>query len=439
MRACLLAAVLALCVCALAQDATPASNKVLVVLPQLGFKDDFTIFFKYLSDRGYELSFFAAAEAPALTNYDHMILFAPEYDFTGELKPEAIIKFIDSGHNAIIASHLQFSDSLAEIFEACGFELQTSADERSAIALVDHVHAIEEEGHPHHVLVALPGPDAEIAASPILGGAAIGPVVYKGACARIVDTKSPLHTALLHGQPSSYCADPRRPLPATAKPLVGSSAVLVAALQSRNNARVIVSGSLEIFTDKFFETTVADKPAGNRALCEQSAAWAFQERGRLRIREAPKFVKTAGLPNSEENVFTVKDTMKYTVAIEEWDQKEQKWAPFTKDDVQLEVVMLDPYIRTYLKPVAGTYTAEFTLPDVYGVYTLRLAYRRLGYSWVIAEDRVPIRPLRHNQFERFIPSAFPYYTAALSMIVGTVLFAFVFLFHKERKPVAQNS
>ena len=37
---------------------------------------------------------------------------------------------------------------------------------------------------------------------------------------------------------------------------VGKSTVLIAALQARNNARVVFSGSLDFFSDKFFTSAV---------------------------------------------------------------------------------------------------------------------------------------------------------------------------------------
>lgn len=30
--------------------------------------------------------------------------------------------------------------------------------------------------------------------------------------------------------------------------------------------------------------------------------------------------------------------------------------------------------------------------------------------------QIPVRPFRHNEYERFIPAAYPYYGAAFSMV-----------------------
>ena len=73
---------------------------------------------------------------------------------------------------------------------------------------------------------------------------------------------------------------------------------------------------------------------------------------------------------------------------------------------------------------------EFTLPDVYGVFQFRVDYERRGYTFVHDSEQVSVRPLLHTQYERFIVAAYPYYTGALSMMVGFVVFALVFLHHK---------
>lgn len=45
--------------------------------------------------------------------------------------------------------------------------------------------------------------------------------------------------------------------------------------------------------------------------------------------------------------------------------------------------------------------------------------------------QVSVRPLQHTQYERFIPSAYPYYISSFSMMGGVFIFSFVFLYHKD--------
>jgi oligosaccharyltransferase complex subunit beta len=127
----------------------------------------------------------------------------------------------------------------------------------------------------------------------------------------------------------------------------------------------------------------------------------------------------------------------------------------------MEATMLDPYLRVpFRHDNKGNFTARFTLPDQHGMYTLHLAYSRKGYAHLEAADivRVPahgactccatavlthscavgvqisVRPFRHNEYERFIPAAYPYYMTSFSMMAAVVVFSFVFLYHRDRAP-----
>merc|ERR1712078_911960 len=78
--------------------------------------------------------------------------------------------------------------------------------------------------------------------------------------------------------------------------------------------------------------------------------------------------------------------------------------------VQVELRMLDPYVRKGLKYL-GEGEALVTAPDVNGVFKFQLDYQRPGLTHIHLEEPAPIRPYRHDEFERFIPAAFPYYAA----------------------------
>jgi hypothetical protein len=51
--------------------------------------------------------------------------------------------------------------------------------------------------------------------------------------------------------------------------------------------------------------------------------------------------------------------------------------------MQVELVMLDPYVRARLAhDGAGSFSTRVKVPDVYGVFKWVLEYRRLGYSYI---------------------------------------------------------
>lgn len=110
------------------------------------------------------------------------------------------------------------------------------------------------------------------------------------------------------------------------------------------------------------------------------------------------------------------------------------WKGYTAHDMQLEFVMLDPFIRTTMTPHAsgnGTFVAAFKAPDRYGVFKFRVVYNRRGFTVLRSETLVSLRPLNHDEEERFIEAAFPYYASVASMMAGFVVFGCVFLYSRD--------
>jgi oligosaccharyltransferase complex subunit beta len=66
-----------------------------------------------------------------------------------------------------------------------------------------------------------------------------------------------------------------------------------------------------------------------------------------------------------------------------------EWKPYDANDVQLEFVRIDPFVRTTLKKKPnGAYEAEFKIPDVYGVYQFKVDYDRIGYTHLFSTTQV---------------------------------------------------
>ena len=123
------------------------------------------------------------------------------------------------------------------------------------------------------------------------------------------------------------------------------------------------------------------------------------------------------------------------IDIYEFDSKNNLWKPFLTDDLQVELVMLNPYIRTQLKLLSNnkpTYTLSFKAPDKHGVFKFVIDYKRLGYSYIDVSTKLPLRPFRHNEFPRYLPAAYPYYVSVIVMFGSFLVFSAVFLFSKIR-------
>lgn len=204
-------------------------------------------------------------------------------------------------------------------------------------------------------------------------------------------------------------------------------------MQARNDARVLFSGSLDFFSDKFF-----DLPQySNQQLAESLSKWVLKEEGVLRVRNVQH--QKVGTNSQSPESYTILEDVIYKIQIEELSNG--KWLPYQANDVQLEFVRIDPFVRTKLVQEAGqpTYKAQFKLPDVYGVFKFVVDYNRLGYTHLYSSNQVSVRPLEHTQYERFIKSAYPYYASAFSMMFGVFVFSFAFLYHQDKENKQKTS
>ena len=110
------------------------------------------------------------------------------------------------------------------------------------------------------------------------------PVLFRG-IGHAVDDSNILAVKVLRGNPSTYSAHPTKPIDNYPEN-TGADTLLVTALQARNNARVVVSGSLDMFSNSFFRSKQASgNLVGNELFCGELSKWAFGEAGILRFRD----------------------------------------------------------------------------------------------------------------------------------------------------------
>lgn len=114
------------------------------------------------------------------------------------------------------------------------------------------------------------------------------------------------------------------------------------------------------------------------------AKWVFGEVGRIRVVKVEHHL--AGETESPQ-YYTITDPAVYTISIEELINGQ--WQPFVANDIQLEFVRIDPFVRTTLNHTSGgRYEARFQIPDVYGVYQFKVDYNRVGYTQLYSTTQV---------------------------------------------------
>ncbi|XP_031830572.1 dolichyl-diphosphooligosaccharide--protein glycosyltransferase non-catalytic subunit Ost48 [Nomia melanderi] len=409
-----------------------AGGPTLVLLDNLAIKETHSIFFKTLQDSGYTLTFKLADDANLQLSkyreylYEHLIIFAPSVEeFGGALSVDTITDFIDGGGNVLVAGSSQSGDALRELASECGFEI----DEEGS-AVIDHLNYDVSDNGYHTKIIA--DPSTLIDAPVIVGNKNIQPLLYQGT-GLIADTDNPLILRLLTASSSAYSYNPQNPIKDYPH-AVGKNTLLIAGLQARNNARVVFSGSLYFFSDEAFTSSIQKaqggqkyEKSGNEAVATAIAKWVFKENGVIRVSLVHHHRAGETDPPA---AYTIMDDVVYSIDVQKLSG--DKWVPYEADDLQLEFVRIDPFIRMTMKPVgSGRYEARFKIPDVYGVYQFKVDYTRIGLTHLYSTTQVSVRPLQHTQYERFIPSAYPYYVSAFSMMGGVFLFSLLFLHYKE--------
>ncbi|CAH1170420.1 unnamed protein product [Phaedon cochleariae] len=417
-----------------------AQGPTLVLLDNQVIKETHSIFFKSLQERGYSLTFKIADDSSLVLSrygeylYKNLIIFAPTVEeFGGSLNVESITEFIDEGGNVLVAGSSITGDVLRELASECGFEV----DEENAF-VIDHLNFdVSDEGQHTKIVV----PSANLIDAPVIVGPrkGVAPLLYQGT-GILADPENPLVLPLLTADSTAYSYNPNQPIKEYPH-AVGKDTILIAGLQARNNARVVFSGSLSFFSDEFFTAFIQRSlgglkapVSGNQDVAIAISQWVFKEHGQLRVRSV-KHHKEGEKAAPKD--YTIMEHVVYTIEIDILTNGQ--WKPFTADDVQLEFVRIDPFVRTTLKRnPSGQYEARFRIPDVYGVYQFKVDYDRVGYTRLHNTTQVSVRPLEHTQYERFITSAYPYYTGAFSMMLGVFLFSFVFLHLKEDEKKSKN-
>jgi len=272
------------------------------------------------------------------------------------------------------------------------------------------------------------------------------PVLFEGI--GHATTKNPLCMRILSAPSAAYsyerAAESGKIKPMDEDPVIAGTEIgLVSATQALNNARAVFIGSLAFFSDEFFDASVEVAPikdgelkryerTANKVLAQELSSWAFQEKSVLKAIGARHFHTSTGL---KPDYYSVSEGITFELDTAEY--RDGAWRTFVADDVQLEFTMLDPYVRITMTPKTSgsdeftTLVANFTAPDTHGMFTFRVNYKRFGKSYLLFEEVVSVRPLRHDEFPRFLSIAWPYYVSAGSMTVAFVVFSAVWMWNRE--------
>eukprot|EP01052_Picozoa_sp_SAG31_P000413 SAG31_NODE_12_length_38498_cov_21.161671_29_plen_404_part_00 len=373
-----------------------AVRTTLVALDDTAYLNTHSEFFDSLRARGHRLVFAdASSEEAALSRYgewlyDDLVLVAPSVaEFHDSIDVATVVDFIDNGHSVFVAGDVHVGYAIRELAGECSIEFD---DEPSLV--IDHSSFdIAAKGslaasnlllHDEHTLIvaeAFADVDTVVGVDP-------QPVLYRG-IGMAVSEENDLVLRVLSGSTAAYSHDTAAQVKATPY-ATGRDLLFVAGLQARNNARLVISGSWDMFSNDFNSGHVQSASAlepisvGNRAFAESLTGWVFGDTGVIRATNITHRLTSTG---TTQETYTVSENVTYSLRLEE--RQNGQWVPYIADDVQMEFVMLDPYYRLDLIHThGGHYSVTFQLPDVYGVFQFIFDYDRAGLSQIYNTQHV---------------------------------------------------
>lgn len=210
----------------------------------------------------------------------------------------------------------------------------------------------------------------------------------------------------------------------------GEQLSLVAGYQSLNNHRAAFTGSMAMCSDEYFAWFTSKD---NRKFCQEMIDWTLQESGVLRVSEIRH--QKEGTVNQDgknpENYF-IEDRIEYFARIEQ--KTKGQWAPFNANDMQLDFVMLEPYIRLGLENIEeGLFYAKFRTPQRLGIFKFSVEYARHGLSYLHLGDDVSVIQWRHDAFPRFMHRAWPFYCSVFVLMASFFILVVSLLFGGDIK------
>lgn len=207
---------------------------------------------------------------------------------------------------------------------------------------------------------------------------------------------------------------------------IGRNAILVAGIQGINHARVVASGSLDMYSDEIFTKS----KQANRKFAMNLVDWMSHKVGYLRVKNNRG---TCVDQNMEPSECPVRSNFIYDLEIDEWDTEKKNWQPYSAYDVYFKLNFLDEKINKRMERVSeGKYHVQSQVPDRMGTYTMQLKYNRPGYNILNCEDKIFVRPWHYKENVKNWDRDS---TAALGVCViflGFSVVSMLFLYDKSR-------
>jgi hypothetical protein len=460
--------------------------RTLLIVDDINDEFAYSLFIGDLKDSGHIVSVrYAGVHTVALENFgdalfDNLIIFASQAEKICSLSVHDVLAFSERGGSVVVGvdeslSNRSFVYDLAigsgvkfnagrKVVDHFSFDGNFDFDADHSAILTDNYISLSED-------IFDAAGDCSTRSDQHGCASFLPMLLYSGIDHHIMEANT-LATTVVSGRSTSVVPllSPLS-LERSTKPVVTTR--LVTVFQSRTNSRLLFTGSLMMFSNHVLNSNLQSGASlGNRRYIAQLLRWvvggncvlralrprlsrvesgtdvyldvggvvgdgAARERDGL-DRPFSEYAESEVLPQSAYYTLRVGEAVCYSVELQ-LQNDEGLWVPFGSKgngslgegrEPQVEVVMLDVHVRRTLSydAVRQVHSACFSMPDQVGVFLVRLSYNRRGLGRVLSEYHVSLRPLRHNEHERFLATAHPYYVSVGNCLLVLVLFSVAYLF-----------
>ncbi|KAF3940516.1 hypothetical protein ABW19_dt0207053 [Dactylella cylindrospora] len=377
--------------------------------------------------------------------YDNIILFPTKLKGLGpSLQPNTFLQHASSGGNILVLLPSSPDGNVPSAVTELAGQLDVFLPPKG-FSIVNHFDPADPLD-PEHSTLLLDLPTFPPSTKNYFAGEDVdAKLLFKGA--GLVIGNSPLVQPILTAPRLAYSYDTKEAEAYADDESVfsaGSQLIIVAGVQTRNNARITFVGGADLLADASF-TKVAknNKMSANRAFAKDVTAWTFKETGVLRVDGVEHWGEEFGPEVVNGDVYRIKHNVTFSIALSEFSY--DHFIPYTlpeTDALQLEFTMLDPYYRIPLTPITPStpsqyknstlYSTTFRTPDQHGVFTFHVNYKRPFTSNVHEKTAVTVRHFAHNEWTRSwgISGSWPWIAGVWVVVVGWIGFVALWLWSK---------
>lgn len=300
----------------LASGKSATGDRLLILHDSEISYNDFSIFFDSFKNREYKITF-KNIDVDDITlvkyeerTFDHLIMFLVKTKNNMEYKiPNSkIFEFISKGGNLLIGGSSTVSENIRNLVSELGIFMA----EKDTV-ITDHFSYDKSDSDKHAMLLVNNfKKNSYILSDKVIKGS---PILYRGTGCSLGNGQ--LLIPILGAGRTAYTYNTKKELDIVKEPWVaGTQTSLITGFQARNNARIIVTGSIEMFSNNFFNSYIKKNvKSGNQNFAEDITQWLFQEKSVLKVVSIKHNLANKALDLVSPNIYKMKDNVVCNVSI----------------------------------------------------------------------------------------------------------------------------